>query len=55
MCHDSLLLAFNQIIYESAADTGICKHASFVDVVSIAAYTSKKEHIYPLLPFSYSI
>ena len=33
ICHENLVLAFNQIIYENAADTRICKLASFVDVV----------------------
>ena len=27
ICHTNLFLAFNQIIYENAADTGICKLA----------------------------
>ena len=33
ICHENLVLAFNQIIYENASDTRICKIASFVNVV----------------------
>ena len=33
ICHEKLFLSFNQIFYENAADTRICKLASFVAVV----------------------
>ena len=33
VCHENLFLAFNQIINDNAADTKMCKLASFVDVL----------------------
>ena len=33
ICYTNLLIAFNQIIYESTADTRNCKRTSFLDFV----------------------
>ena len=46
ICHENLYLASNQIYYENAADTRICKLTSFLDVVlyyifALAAVRSK--------------
>ena len=41
ICHENLYLAFNQINYENAADTRICKLTTFLEIFALAAVRSK--------------